>query len=66
MHLNLMNEEKISRLKVLKLKYRRVDEIIQTFFKIGSLKKLGPPTLICRNFKTVTKLFLNHAECIEI
>ena len=66
MHLNLMNEEEFEFEKLLKLKYRRVDQIIQTFCKIGSTQKLGPPSLICRNCKTVRKALLNHAECIEI
>ena len=53
--------------KLLKLKYRREDEIIQTFCKIGSPQKLGaPPSLICRNFKTLRKVFLIHAKSTEI
>ena len=65
-HWNLMNDKKFGTLKPLKLKYRRGDQIIQTFCKIGSNQNLVPPSLICRNFKTVRKLLLNHAECIEI
>ena len=30
------------------------DRIIQTFCKIGSTQKLGSPSLICRNFKTLS------------
>ena len=66
MHWNLMNEEEIVSIKLLKLKYWRGDQIIQTFFKIGSPQKLGPPSLICKHFKTLRKVLLNHAECIEI
>ena len=39
-----MNDEKILSIKLLKLKYRRADQIIQTFCKIGSPKKLGNPS----------------------
>ena len=35
-----------------RLKYRRGDQIIKTFCKIGAPQKLGPPSLICRNLKT--------------
>ena len=66
MHWNLMNDDDFGSRKLLKLKYRRGDQIIQTFCKIGSPQKLGPPSLICRNFKTLKKVLLNHAECIEI
>ena len=61
-----MNDEEFGSVKLLKLKYRRVDQIIQTFCKIGSPQKLGPASLICRNFKTLKKVLLNQAECIEI
>ena len=66
MHWNLMNDEEIMTIKFLKLKYRRGDQIIQNFCKIGFPQKLGPPSLISRNFKTLRKLLLNHAECIQI
>ena len=46
MHWNLINEEEFGSKKHLKLKYRWGDQIIQTFFKIGSLQKLDPPCLI--------------------
>ena len=61
-----MNEEKVGSLKLLKLKYRSGDQIIQTFSKIGSPKKLGSPFLISRNFKILRKVMRNHVECIEI
>ena len=66
MHWNLMNDEEFGSVKLLKLKYRRGDQIIQTLRKIVSPQKLGPPSLISRNFKTLRKVLLNHAECIEI
>ena len=65
-HWNLMNDGEIVSMKLLKLKYRTGDQIIQTFCKIGSLQKLGPPSLICRNFRTLRKVLLNHAEYIEM
>ena len=51
MHWNLMNDEEIGYLKLLKLKYRRGDQIIQTFCRTVPPKILVPPSLICRNFK---------------
>ena len=59
-----MNDEEFESVKLLKLKYRRADQIIQTFLKIGSPQKLGPPSLTCRNFKILRKVLLNQAECI--
>ena len=61
-----MNDEEIGSLKLLKLKYRRVGQITQPFYRIGSTQKLGPPSLICRNPKTLIKVVINYAECIEI
>ena len=65
MHWNLMNGEGFGSTKVLKSNYRRGDQIIETFSKIGSSQKLGPPCLICRNFKSLRKLLLNHDEYSE-
>ena len=64
-HWNLMNDKEFGSRKLLKLKYRRGDQIIQTFCKIGSPQKLGPPSLICRNLKTLREVLLNHTKCIE-
>ena len=58
MHWNVMNDEQIVSIKLWKLKYRRGDQIIQTLCKIGSPQKLGPSSLICRNFKSLTKKIL--------
>ena len=66
MHWNLINDEEFGSKRLLKLKYRRVDQIIQTFCKIGFPQKLGPPSLISRNFRTLRKVFLIHAEMTEI
>ena len=66
MHWNLMNDKKFGSIKLLKLKNRKGDQIIQTFRKIGSPQKLGPPSVICRNFKTLSKGIRSQSECIEI
>ena len=50
-----MNDDEFGSIKRLKLKYRKRNQVIQTFCKIGSLEKLGPSILICRNFKTLEK-----------
>ena len=42
-HWNLMNDEEFGSKKLLKLKYRRGHQIIQTFWEIGSPQKLDPP-----------------------
>ena len=60
-----MNDNEFRSTKLLKSKYRRGHQIIQTFCKIGSPQKLGPPSLICRYFKTLRKVLLNHAECMR-
>ena len=38
-----MNNKEIGYLELLKYKHRRGDQIIQTFYKIGSPQKLDPP-----------------------
>ena len=43
MHRNLVNAKEFRSEKLPKLKYRRRDQIIQTFCKIGSPQKLNPP-----------------------
>ena len=43
MHWNLIKDDQFGSIKLLKLKYKRGDQIIQTFCKIGSPQKLGPP-----------------------
>ena len=44
MHWNQMNDDESGSIKLLKLKYRRGDHIIQTFCKIGSPQKLLSPS----------------------
>ena len=55
-HSNAMNDEELGSRKLLALKDRMGDRTIQTFWKIGSHKKLGSPTGICRNFTTLRSL----------
>ena len=61
-----MNDDEFGSIKLLKLKYWRGDQIIQTFCKIVSPQILDPPSLVSRNFKTLEEKLLNHAECIEM
>ena len=56
---NLINGKESFCTKLSKLKYRRVEQIIQTFCKIGSPQKLGRYSLICRNFNTLIKVLQN-------
>ena len=63
-HWNLMNDKEFGSRKLLKLKWRSEDQIIQTFCKIGSPLKLAPPSLFCRNFKTLRSVFLNQGKSI--
>ena len=66
MHWYLMNDEEFGSQKVLKLKYRRGYQIIQTFCKIGSIQKLNPPSLIFSNLKTLREVLLKYTKCIQI
>ena len=43
--IQIKNDEELGSLKVLKLKYRRRDQIIQTFSRIGSPKEIRFPAL---------------------
>ena len=42
-HRNLKNDQEFGSLALLKMKYRRGDQIIQTYCRIGSPQKLDPP-----------------------
>ena len=61
-----MNDKDFEYIKLLKLKYRMLEEITQIFCKIGSPQKLGPHSLNFRNLKTQRKVFLNHVERIKM
>ena len=61
-----MNDEEFGWIELLRLKYRRGDQTIQTLYKTGSPQKLRPPSLICKNLKTLREVLLNNTKCIEI
>ena len=63
---NLMNDEVFGSIELLRLKYRREDHIIATFCQFVSNQKLAPPSFISRNFTTLRKVLLIHAEITEI
>ena len=43
-----MNDEEFGSVKLLKFKYRRREQKIQTFCKIGSPQKLGPHSYLLK------------------
>ena len=61
-----MNDDEFGARKLFKLKYRRGDQIIETFCKTGSHQKSGPPSSTSTNSKTLRRVLVNHAEYIEI
>ena len=61
-----MNDKESGYLNILKFKYRRGDQMIQTFFSIGSPHELGSPLFNLKKFEKSKKLFVNHKECIEV
>ena len=61
-----MNDEEFGSIGLLRFKYRSGEQIIKPFCKIGSTKKLGPPSVIYTNLKTLTEVILNHTKYIEI
>ena len=54
-HWNLMNYEEIGSFKFLKFKYRRGDQIIQPFCRIGSAQELRSPLFNLRKFQKTDK-----------
>ena len=61
-----MNNEELESLNLLKLKYRRVNEIIHPFYRIGPPPRNKFSTsLISGNVKTLRDVLLNHAEDVE-
>ena len=61
-----MNEELYRSIELLRLKYRRGDHIIETFCQFVSTQKLGPPSFIFRNLRTLRKVVVIHGEKTEI
>ena len=51
MHWNLLDDEEFWRLKFLKLKYKRGDQIIQPFCGIGSPQEIRSPLFYLRKFE---------------
>ena len=66
MHWNLLDDEEFGWLKFSKLNYRRGDQIIQPFCRIGSPQEIRSPSLIWENLKKLRNVLLNRVECIEI
>ena len=60
-----MNDEDFGSFKLLKLKYRRGYQIIHRFCRIGFPQEILSLYLICRKFKSMRKVLLNHAECSQ-
>ena len=55
MHWNLMNKKEFGSLKLLKLKYIRGDQIIQSFCRIGSPQEIRSPLFNLMNFQKAEK-----------
>ena len=55
MHWNLMNDEQFGSFKLLKLKYRRGDQIIQPFCRTDSLQELRSPLFYLKKFQKSEK-----------
>ena len=54
-HWNVMNDKEFWSLKVLKLKYRKGDQKIQSFPRFGFRQEIRTPYLISRNFESLRK-----------
>ena len=65
MHWKIRHGEEFGSKKLWKLKNRSGDQINQTCWKIGYHQKLGPPSLICRNLKTLKEVLLNHKNALK-
>ena len=55
MHWNLMNDKEFGSFKLLKFKYRRGDQIIQLFCRIGSPQEIRSPLFNLMNFQKAEK-----------
>ena len=54
-HWNLLNDEEFDSLKFLEFKYRRADQIIQLFCRIGSHQEIRSPLFNLRKFQKIDK-----------
>ena len=61
-----MNDEELGSLKFLKLKYKSGDQIVQSFYRIGSPQEIRSPLCNLRNFKEPRKTLVNQKECLEM
>ena len=57
-----MNDEEFGSRKLLKLKYRRGDQIIQTFCKIGSSPEIRSPLFNLRKFQDSEEILPNSCR----
>ena len=55
MHWNLMNDDEFGSFKLLKFKYRRGDQIIQLFYRIGSPQEIRSPLFNLTKFRKPEK-----------
>ena len=64
-----MNDRKFGSLKLLKLKYRSVDQIIQPFCRIGSPQEIRSPLFNLMSFqkteKSTAELFRMHLNLMN-
>ena len=66
MHWNLMNYKESGSLNLSKLKYKRRDQIIQPFCRIGSSQELRFPLFnLCKYEKSENNI-LNDADCSDV
>ena len=63
-HWNVKNDKEFESFNFLKMKYKKGDWIIQSFWNIGFPEEIISPSLIWGNFKKLRKSMLNHVECI--
>ena len=61
-----MNDKEFESLKLLKLKERRGEQIVEQFCRIGSPQEIRYPLFNFRKFKTSEKTTPDSYRCIEI
>ena len=66
MRWNVMHDEEFGSIELLRLKYRHREEIVKTFWKSSCPKRLGPPSLICRNwFLEISRLWQRYSLIMQ-
>ena len=58
-----MNDVEFESFNFLEIIYRKEDEIIEPFYRIGSTQEIRSPTFNLRKFR---KVLVNHVEPTEI